>query len=536
MRTTLLPALAILCTAPLLPAQIGQIGVEIKNGSLQTDEATTVRFGSVLNAYIEGNNLTSTSPISSASFSGPGISESMFFDEDSWRYEDARLGLAEGATVRFSQGNYTINAGVNSTSVNLTGSHPVVPRILTTSGGTWQGGELLTAEEAGLPLTMTTNASDGNGFITFRLGFVENYDPETAYLDGGERVPSSLSTGSSGSTVSIDSNTMMPGGYYVGELEYDDVLDSKPATGTGGTAFALASSTTLFTIRVQNVVLDADVVWTGPKAGRFEFPTETGFNYTLKRSTDLTFGTGGVQSTIPGNGSLGTLPFDDSAGTDGKAFFRVEREAVSTAPAQLNSIIGGKTYRGFSYTANNRWSAFGLAGNWTYATTGAQTGDLVLTFDDLNNDPQRERDVYSLDFGSDGDLSTIGVSQSSFFNDALDDTSTYDLDLSSNSFAPPSGLLEELLVGQTYLGYTFISSTRFTFAGSEPGNWSFTYPDDDTVTLTFTYDEDLNNPTTFREEVDLNFNGTKDVPFQYRQFDGNSQTGTNSGTVELLLD
>ncbi len=305
----------------------------------------------------------------------------------------------------------------------------------------------------------------------------------------------------------------------------------------GGTTFAVASSATKVFLRVQNEVLETTLVWTGPKEGTFQFPTDPGFSYSLKRSSNLAFGSFS-EETITGNGQPGSLSFDDSASTDGAAFFRVERAPVATAPepAAFASLIGGKTYRGFSFTSNNRWSSFGLAGNWSYEATGAQNGRLVLTFDDLGNDPLLERDQYDFDFGADGDFATVETRQSAFEGDRMDDLFEYTLDLTSNSFAPESGILDELLVGQTHLQYTFVNSTRFTFAGSEPGNWSSAYLDDDRILITFTYDEDLNNPSVYREEITLNFNGTKDVPFDYREFDGGSQTGSSNGTVELLID
>ena len=250
----------------------------------------------------------------------------------------------------------------------------------------------------------------------------------------------------------------------------------------------------------------------------------------MKRSTDLVFG-GVAEETIPGTGQAASLSFDDSASTDDAAFFRVERVPVTTAPepAAFASLIGGKTYNGFSFTSNNRWSSFGLGGNWSYETTGAQTGKMILTFDDLGNDPLLERDQYDFDFGADGNLATVETSQSAFEDDEMDDLFEYALDLTTNSFAPESGLLAELLVGNTYLDITFDSSTRFTFGGDEPGNWSFAYPDSNTVVLTFLYDEGGNDPGFYRDEVTLSFNGTKDVPYAYREFEFNSITDSSSG-------
>jgi hypothetical protein len=213
-------------------------------------------------------------------------------------------------------------------------------------------------------------------------------------------------------------------------------------------------------------------------------------------------------------------------------------EIPETAPSaqEFSSLIDGKTLFGYSLNSNNRWSQFGYSGDYTYTVTGLQSGELEITWDQSNNDPSEERDVFWLDFGPDGDLSTVEIYYTLFLSDVIVDEFDYGThDLTQSSFAPQYFIIEELIEGQTYLGYTFDSFSRFTWNGTEQGDYSIFYLDEDTVQLYFTYDLDENDGTIYREEVDLNFNGSTIVPYEYREYYSDILGTTSNGTVELLV-
>jgi antitoxin component YwqK of YwqJK toxin-antitoxin module len=71
--------------------------------------------------------------------------------------------------------------------------------------------------------------------------------------------------------------------------------------------------------------------WTalGPKSGRFDFSTDSGYVYQLEKSSDLSFAPQDVQllDQVSGNGSAASLSYDDTEASDTSAFFRVKRIA-----------------------------------------------------------------------------------------------------------------------------------------------------------------------------------------------------------------
>ena len=505
-------------------------GVSHSRLHLQVGTNQTVQERFVFQSFVEGN-LTASSPFNSVTVQSASVSRSLAFEDGRWLFEDDFVGVTQAQySGTYPDGIYTMNGSGETASVSLTSSYPNQP-VMTFGGGSWQGGELvLSAEQAESELSLVTNQSDSGGFLSFEI--VElSADEVIVEVELNPR-------GVSGSSIShtVPAGTLKPGLRYEVFAEFDEVTDVEGAGLDAGTTFAVASSATKIILRVQNEILDADLVWTGPKQGSFDFQTETGFSYSLTRSTDLAFGDD-PEETITGNGQSASISFDDSASTDGKAFFRVEKIPVTTAPeaSAFASLIGGKTYRGFTYTSNNRWSSFGLAGNWSYETTGAQTGRMVLTFDDLGNDPLLERDQYNFDFGADGNFATVETSQSAFVNDEMDDLFEYTLDLTSNSFAPEGGILKKSSLEKPTSDTPSTAVPALPLAATNPATGTATFLDDDRVLLTLPYDEGGNDPAFYRDEITLNFNGTKDVPFNYTEYDGNSVVGMQSSTVELLI-
>ena len=266
--------------------------------------------------------------------------------------------------------------------------------------------------------------------------------------------------------------------------------------------------------------------------------SETNKFYSIRQSTQLEgISESAILATAEGTGAdLGPfLPLDPSIVSRG--FYHLTEEILTARPTTSGNLFANSTLLGINLLPNNRWNFFGITGDFSYEVTSAQEGTLLFTLDEFGNDPNEGVITAELDFGDDGDLTTV-VGDFDYFSDGTSGAGqeTQTLDLTQNSLAP-GVLLFDLLAGGPYLNFDFTSRSRFVFDGDEPGNYTVSRPNDDQVLLTFTFDEDGNNPAIYREEVTVTFNGTATVPVFVEIYEGNSLTVSQSaGTIQLTPD
>lgn len=100
--------------------------------------------------------------------------------------------------------------------------------------------------------------------------------------------------------------------------------------------------------------------------------------------------------------------------------------------------------------------------------------------------------------------------------------------------APSDTEFSNMVVGNTVLGYFFVSATRFDWYG-ETGDWDYSKTDGTTGKLVFTYDEDGNNPAVYREEVVLTFQTSTQGTYRYSEFyNGSEYAGSvSTGPFDL---
>ncbi|MGJ8698303.1 MAG: hypothetical protein ACSHYF_18440 [Verrucomicrobiaceae bacterium] len=517
---------------PLFGQVVNVSGITRHRTEVQTGAAITKFDGFYASVFIEGEDLTSAAPISSASLTGPKGTVSIPFAEDGGRWElrSERVDSSNFAATDFPNGSYTLSAGGESASLELTTNMPFPGPVLSFDTGRWENGVyVLTALEAQGALTVQSTVSTGNGFVTLDV-YGKRQDEEVAQIGF---------SGESGSQINhtFPGNTFAPGREYILETEFDQVVGSSPFL--GASAFSLASTSCSVTLRVEPVTLLSSFIKTGSKQGRFEFETEVGVDYFLIRSVD--FIEQNELEKLVGNGARGTISFDDSGSPDAMAFFWVaSRPGVGNSldGSAFASQVDGKTIKGVNFTANNRWESFGITGNWSYAQQSGNEALLTLTTDDTGNDGSVERDEFTLDFGDDGDLTTVPALGIFYEDDEAEDSRIEIYDLTKNSYAPEEFTIEELFAGKAFFGgqYRFTSFTRWIWNNSEPGNWSFTYLDENRVSVLLTYDDEANNPAFYREEIVLSFNGTSTVPYTFAEYDSGALINSSTGTLSLSAD
>ena len=193
---------------------------------------------------------------------------------------------------------------------------------------------------------------------------------------------------------------------------------------------------------------------------------------------------------------------------------------LAPSPEEFVGLVGGKTIKGINFAANNRWTAFGEAGNWGYSATSPSTATLTITFDEDSNDPLIARDDYLLTFTEAGGTSQVAARVEISDNNFVDEVQNVVLDLTKNTFAPTPAIFTYLLEDRVINSTVFDEDGTFVFNGNEGGRWTAVSVGDHQILLTQTYDEDGNDPQAYREESLLTFDGTTTVALNYREFDG----------------
>lgn len=203
-----------------------------------------------MSAFIEGNDLNSTFPSGSNRFLPAGGGTTFLsFDSDmaGWFHESFHASQTALDTA-FPNGDYSFLVGAFP-EVPLsfpTNNYPVAP-VIGTTAGTWSGGRLLlTTAQAVAGFQLSSNVSNGNGFLTLEV-FSDNTD--VLYEEITENPASTEFL-----DVNVPAGSLAVGITYTVEAEFDHVV-SNPMISQAWAAplargYALFSSRTTFAIQV----------------------------------------------------------------------------------------------------------------------------------------------------------------------------------------------------------------------------------------------------------------------------------------------
>lgn len=134
---------------------------------------------------------------------------------------------------------------------------------------------------------------------------------------------------------------------------------------------------------------------------QLSYDTVEGKTYTVETSTNLSSwdeaGLSKMGDGLPASHEVGPI-------SSGYRYFRVVVSDTPTGlapePAQMTDILVGTIQLEYSFTSATEFAWHGETGRWTYEKTGADTGKLVLTYDEDGNDPSVYREEISLTFTS----------------------------------------------------------------------------------------------------------------------------------------
>ncbi len=235
--------------SPLLSQEVSVLGLAKTRHHDQTAAGTVSLNEYSLFAFIQGTALSGSFPSSSNRFqpSGGGTSP-LSYDADSgaWERQDYFPSLS-AFDAAFPNGAYSFLVG-SSPAVTLTFSannYPTVP-VVTTSAGTWNGGKLLiTPAQAAAGFSLTSNVSNGDGFLTMEVfSNTEDILYEEISINTGAPLIGTVPPGS-----------LDVGAVYEVTTEFDEVVSSPSLSGQswaapGASGFALFSSNTFFEMQV----------------------------------------------------------------------------------------------------------------------------------------------------------------------------------------------------------------------------------------------------------------------------------------------
>jgi hypothetical protein len=224
------------------------LGVVKKRLYDQTSTASVTASGFEMSGFIGGPNFTSTFPSGNNRFVPPGKSpQSFVFDVGDWVSQISVYPTQTAMDNDFPNGTYSFLVGTSpSISLPLNGdSYPTVP-VVTSSVGTWNGGKLLiTPQQAAAGFTLTSNVSNGNGFLTMEMfSHTQDVFYEIIDINSGTPVIASVPPGS-----------LVTGDTYEVQTEFDEVVSSTPIgsqtwAAPSANGFGLYSSRTIIQVQV----------------------------------------------------------------------------------------------------------------------------------------------------------------------------------------------------------------------------------------------------------------------------------------------
>lgn len=215
----------------------------------QTGAGTTALHAYSMQGFLEGpsHNASIPSPSNRFTRSGGGPYD-LSFNDGRWEYQ-VFFPSKTLLDAEFPNTTYNFLVGTSPAVVLPFGteSYPVQP-VITTPAGTWNGGRLLISpSEALAGFTLTSNTSNGNGFLSLEV------------YSELEDILNEVITSNPGLNESI-TGTVPPGSLSVGQVyevtaEFDHVSSSTSLNGQiwaeqGAQGYTLFSSNTLFQIEV----------------------------------------------------------------------------------------------------------------------------------------------------------------------------------------------------------------------------------------------------------------------------------------------
>lgn len=214
----------------------------------QTDAVSVTASGFEMSGFISGSNFTSTFPSANNRFVAPGKSpQSLVFEVGDWFSQINVYPTQTAMDTEFPNGTYSFLVGTSpSISLPLNGdSYPTVP-VVTASAGSWSGGKLLiTPQQAAAGFTLTSNISNGDGFLTMEM-FSNTQDVFYEVIDVNTGTPV---------IASVPPGSLVTGDTYEVQTEFDEVVSSTSIgsqTWAAPTAegFGLYSSRTIILVHV----------------------------------------------------------------------------------------------------------------------------------------------------------------------------------------------------------------------------------------------------------------------------------------------
>jgi len=129
------------------------------------------------------------------------------------------------------------------------------------------------------------------------------------------------------------------------------------------------------------------------------YPSQEGFMYELERSTNLTH----WERLGPARSGTGFIITEGPIETvEPGNFFRVLSSETPTGlaptPEEMAAILVDTTWIGYTFASATRFHWFNEWGNWLYTKTGPDTGLIVFTYDEDDNDPDLYREEVKLVF------------------------------------------------------------------------------------------------------------------------------------------
>ena len=282
----------------------------------QSDETTITLSGYILDTVIEGAGISSSFPASINRLEIPTPTETFeqyTLDSGSWEFESPLL--SEGVfSGLYPDGFYNVEIGPEDfVSINVNGSYPSAPEFSATVG-VWENGKLLISESEAQAGFQVTASGPGSNYLTLEVA-----------NDLGDIIDEATSADTL--IADIQPGELTLGSEYTVELEseansFTNFISGFSWSPDGTFIQGKKSSVNILTIKVVPD-LDFEVQFTGNKTGQFTIQSDVGFTYSLRRSTD--FLTDLEVSSMTGDGTPLVFPFDDSASSDSKAFFWVQR-------------------------------------------------------------------------------------------------------------------------------------------------------------------------------------------------------------------
>lgn len=224
----------------------------------QTGTSTVAANNFSMSAFINGTGLNASFPSNSNRFtpSGGSATALTFDSTDSAWYQEAFFASQTLLNSTFPNGNYSFQIGSDSIALSLpSDAYPTTP-VVTSDAGLWVNGRLqVTPEQAAAGFNLTTNVSNGDGFLSLEI-FSDTTDVLSEFITENPQLNQRMN-------VDVPAGALAEGTVYTVEAEFDEVVSSQALSFTWaantGRGFGLFSSKTAFEIEVVPAVPEIQV-------------------------------------------------------------------------------------------------------------------------------------------------------------------------------------------------------------------------------------------------------------------------------------